>query len=88
MSLHILGNWHYYMVEPGRNLYYIPALVSVSHISNFRTKENTFFQLQSAEWVILNTPMTFCFYLISINTFLEEITYRDVICMTSLQWTI
>jgi hypothetical protein len=40
-----------------------------------------------ANWVILNTPITFCFNLISISTFLEVFTYRDVICITSLQWT-
>jgi hypothetical protein len=30
-------NSHYYMVEPGRNLYYVPALFSAPHMSNFRT---------------------------------------------------
>jgi hypothetical protein len=47
--------------------------------------------MQYANWVILNTPITFCFDLISISTFLdwflEVFTYRDVICITSLQWT-
>jgi hypothetical protein len=75
------------MVEPGRNLYYVPALFSASHMSNFRTKKNAFFHLQSANAVMLNTPITFCFDLISISTFLEVFTYRDVICITSLQWT-
>jgi hypothetical protein len=59
------------MVEPGRNLYYVPALFSAPHMSYFGTKKITFFHLQSANWVMLNTPMTFCFDLISISTFLE-----------------
>jgi hypothetical protein len=87
MSQTILGNSHYYMVEPGRNLYYVPALFSAPHMSYFGTKKNTFFHLQSTNWVMLNTPMTFCFDLISISTFLEVFTYRDVICITSLQRT-
>jgi hypothetical protein len=74
---------HYYLVEPGRNLYYVPALFSVPHMGNFKY----FFQMQYANWVILNTPITFCFDLISITTFLEVFTYRYVICFTSLQWT-
>jgi hypothetical protein len=28
---------YYYMVEPGRNLYYVPALFSAPHMGNFRT---------------------------------------------------
>jgi hypothetical protein len=43
--------------------------------------------MQYANWVILNTLITFCFDLISISTFLDVFTNRDVICITSLQWT-
>jgi hypothetical protein len=43
--------------------------------------------MQNANWVILNTPIIFSFDLISISTFLEVFTYRDVICITSLQWS-
>jgi hypothetical protein len=27
---------HYYLVEPGRNLYYVPALFSAPYMSNFQ----------------------------------------------------
>jgi hypothetical protein len=37
------GQTHYYMVEPGRNLYYVPALFSAPHMSNFRTKKRLVF---------------------------------------------
>jgi hypothetical protein len=73
-------------VKPGRNLYYVLALFSAPLMSNFRTFFVLFY-LQSANWVMLNLPMTFCFDLILISMFLEVFTYRDVICITSLQWT-
>jgi hypothetical protein len=42
-SLEIDVMYHYYMVEPGRNLYYVPALFSAPHMSNFGTKIIPFF---------------------------------------------
>jgi hypothetical protein len=37
-----LNQSHYYMVEPGRNLYYVPALFSAPHMSYFGTKKILF----------------------------------------------
>jgi hypothetical protein len=34
--------------------------------------------MQYANWVFLNTPITFCFNLISISTFLEVFTYSNL----------
>jgi hypothetical protein len=70
-SLEIDVMYHYYMVEPERNLFYVPALFSTPHMSNLRNNKILFFHLQSANWVILSTLITFCLDLISISTFLE-----------------
>jgi hypothetical protein len=35
---------HYYLVEPGRNLYYVPALFSAPHMSNFKYNKILFFK--------------------------------------------